>query len=303
MTAPPSPDAQRIDLRGETMGTNWSLAGYADPAAGIAPDDLFARIEQCFAELNALFSTWTDGSFISRFNAAAPGTQFSPEPRFAALLQLATEIADASDGAFNPCLGGEIAAAGFGSPLLRSGTGDAWPSARRHLLGATIVQPGGLQLDLSAIAKGAAVDQLGALAASAGVTSLLAEIGGEFVGIGVKPDGLPWWIDIETVAPSSGWRIAAYGVCIATSGDTHAVRVADGVRRSHIVCSAAPDPGLRSVTVLHQTCAEADAWATALFASGAAGPGLAERHNLAALFLNDGTPDRLSPAARAMLES
>lgn len=300
----PSSAARRIDLAGETMGTNWSLAGYLDADDEFDVETLRDVIEVRFALWVDVFSTWTTDSFVGRYNRATAGMRFDTGPEFEGVMARAVVVADASDGAFNPFLGGAIAAAGFGAPLLRAGEPVAWEDAREFVAGDGLVQPGGLQLDLSAIAKGAAVDDMARWARAAGMTSFLAEIGGEFVGEGVKPDGLPWWVEIE--APGGGgaeWRIAACGVSVATSGDAYAVRDEAGDRASHVVAgNDARDATLRSVTVVHEECALADAWATALFASGPAGPDLAERRGITALFLHDGGRAVLSAAARAMLD-
>lgn len=300
----PSVAAQRIELGGETMGTTWSLAGYLDADDEFDVETLRDVIEVRFALWVDVFSTWTTDSFVGRYNRATAGMRFGVGPEFEGVMSRAVAVADASDGAFNPFLGGAIAAAGFGAPLLRTGEPVAWEGVREFVAGGELVQPGGLQLDLSAIAKGAAVDDMARWARAAGMTSFLAEIGGEFVGEGVKPDGLPWWVEIE--APGGGnaeWRIAACGVSVATSGDAYAGRADAGGRVSHVVADeGAQDPSLRSVTVVHQECALADAWATALFASGRAGPDLAERQGIAALFLHDGGRAVLSATGRAMLD-
>lgn len=300
---PTTHDAQRIDLAGETMGTNWSLKGYAP--ASLDPDALRTGIGNQFASYTELFSTWTPESFISSFNAAPAGTQLTPPPAFATVLQRAIEIADASEGAFNPAVGGGVAAAGFGSPYLRPERPRPWNNTRQYLSAAQIFQPGALQLDLSAIAKGAAVDALAAFAKWSGFFALLVEIGGEYVGVGVKPDGMPWWIDIEPTHPEQQrWRIAACGVGVATSGDAHAVRLEDEVRTSHLIClDTQIDKNLRSVTVIQPTCMEADAWATALFASGAAGQALANDRGIPALFLYQNGDSVASPAAATMLDT
>lgn len=286
------------------MGTNWSLAGYVGTGLRIDQEALREEILARFQFWNDLFSTWEAGSFITRFNRSRKGEQFVAPPVFADMMARAVRIADASGGAFNPCLGSEIASAGFGSPLLENGNAERWDRARTFVAGERLIQPGGLQLDLSAIAKGAAVDELAMLAGEAGVASLLAEIGGEYVGRGVKPDGLPWWVDIESGADASAvWRIAACGVAVATSGDAFAARQAGENRISHVVpFGGGADPALRAVTVIDDNCATADAWATALFAAGRGGHAMADHQKLAALFLYDDGRADLSAAAEQMLQ-
>ena len=246
------------------MGTSWSLRGYACEALDHA--ELHRRILDRFEVWNGLFSTWIVGSFISEFHSAPNGTRVSPPERFAKVVRCAIEVADASGGAFNPCLGGPIAASGFGSPLLKPGAAASWSDVRKYIAADELVQPGGLQLDLSAIAKGAAVDEIANLAGEAGVVSLLAEIGGVFIGRGVKPDGMPWWVDVEPVAAGAvHWRIAACDLAVATSGDGYASRRSAGELVSHVARLSEPNGerscgarGASCVTVVHRDCARAD---------------------------------------------
>ena len=83
-------------------------------------------------------------------------------------------------------------------------------------------QPGGLWLDFSAVAKGHAVDRLAHVLRRAGIPAALVEIGGELLGYGTRPDGTPWWVDIEPPIGIAGLvptRVALCGLAIATSGD------------------------------------------------------------------------------------
>ena len=76
---------------------------------------------------------------------------------------------------------------------------------------------------------------------------------------------------------------------LATSGDYRNYFIHDGVRYSHIIdpLTGYPVPQeLASVTVLNQSAAWADGWATALLALGPeAGLLLAEQQNIAAYFV------------------
>ena len=57
-----------------------------------------------------------------------------------------------------------------------------------------VLQPGGVQLDLSSIAKGFAVDLVSETLSQRGFADHLVEIGGELRGSGTKPDLSPWWV-------------------------------------------------------------------------------------------------------------
>jgi thiamine biosynthesis lipoprotein len=151
-------------------------------------------------------------------------------------------------------------------------------------------QPGGARLDLSAIAKGYAVDSVAQRLASEGLVSYLVEIGGELRGRGVKPDGQPWWVSVE---PPPGCPLqvtsALSGWAIATSGDYRRFFEHGGRRYAHTLdprTGRPLDDPPASVSVLHAECMAADAWSTALMVLGAGrGLALCEREGLSAVFL------------------
>jgi thiamine biosynthesis lipoprotein len=147
-------------------------------------------------------------------------------------------------------------------------------------------------LDLNGIAKGYGVDRLAEVLIDHGIDAALVGIDGEMRALGLRPDDEPWTIAIEAPDPE---RRAPYAIlalqdaAVATSGDyRHWVSV-QGRRLSHTMDPrrGAPLPcSPASVTVVARTCAEADAWATALMVAGAeAGAALAINQRLDALIL------------------
>ncbi|HEY0821572.1 MAG TPA: FAD:protein FMN transferase, partial [Rhizobacter sp.] len=171
-------------------------------------------------------------------------------------------------------------------------------------------QPGGATLDLSAIAKGFAVDQIARLLHARGFGDHLVEVGGELRGSGVRPDGQPWWVDLQLPPGAEGLpgtRVALHGLAVATSGDYLRHFSDEGVSRSHTLDPRTGGPithGLASVSVLHAECVLADAWSTALTVLGIEhGLACARERGLAALFVqrtSRGFVERLSPALEAM---
>ncbi len=79
------------------------------------------------------------------------------------------------------------------------------------------LQPGGLALDLSAIAKGYAVDRISDLLADFGYAHHLVEIGGELRGRGVKPDHRPWWVGLEPAGSAAEIVVALTDLAVASS--------------------------------------------------------------------------------------
>jgi len=132
----------------------------------------------------------------------------------------------------------------------------------------------GVQLDLSAIAKGYAVDAVVAELARDRPIGVLVEVGGEVRALGAKPGGVPWRVGIDDPdAPGSRLSAVALltGGALATSGDYRRVRVIEGRRRTHVVDPRSGRPveqRVASASVIAPSCMEADAVATALMVLG-----------------------------------
>jgi thiamine biosynthesis lipoprotein len=163
-----------------------------------------------------------------------------------------------------------------------------------------------LYLDLSGIAKGYAVDQVGLLLEKQGISNYMVEIGGELRLKGKNSKNKPWRIAIEK--PSSDRQtiqkvLPLSDISLATSGDYRNFFEANGVRFSHTIDPRTGKPithKLASITILSDTTMKADALATALMVLGAdEGYRIAEEENIAALFIiktKDGFVEKLSPS-------
>ena len=292
-------------LGGETMGTRWSVRLYA--RAGADLHALHAGIQQQLDRVVAQMSTWESGSDISRFGRAAAGSWHPLPEQFAAVLDCAIEVAAASGGAFDPTLGPLVDLWGFGSSgspqrvpddeqIQRAHAHVDWRCVQRRAEGRQLLQPGGLQLDLSAIAKGYGTDQVVAYLRACGISAALVEVGGEICGYGRKPDGQPWRVLVEAAADEvNGEDVLPPRVlhldeaAVATSGDRWHRFEQDGRRYAHTLDPRSGRPvadAAASVSVVARDAMHADAWATALTVMGAeAGLAFARAHGLAARFV------------------
>ena len=129
-------------------------------------------------------------------------------------------------------------------------------------------------MDLSAIAKGYGVDYLAKYLESNGIYDYMVEIGGEVRTKGSKSPGQAWKIGIEMPIPGKGGVMKVVQLknkALATSGDYRNYFEKDGIRYSHILDPRTGRPidhKLASVSVLADTCAEADSLATAFMVMG-----------------------------------
>lgn len=302
-------------LRGQTMGTSWSVLCYGPPQLRLPV--LEAALSKRLAGLVAELSHWEPDSLLCRFNALPAGESLALPPDFAGVIEAGLHVAAACDGAFDPCMGALVQRWGFGppgepGPQSRAPL-QAWRELRWDAASRRLTQPGGLMLDFSAIAKGHAVDCLSRLLLELGLPHHLVEIGGELRGHGLKPEGQPWWVDVEPPATECTLpvlRIALHQLSAASSGDYRRFRIdAQGRRLSHTLDPRTGEPvahDLALVTVLHEQAMWADAWSTALMVLGPdEGLALAQAEGLAARLVvreADGWRQLLSPALQLLLD-
>lgn len=290
------------------MGTGWTVKLAAPPEVDVRALEqaIQARLDQLVDEM----SHWTATSRLAAFNRSAPDSWTHLPPDFAAVIAMGLAVAEQSAGAFDPAAGRLTDLWGLGPNPRTDRPSDVeiaetcLVSDWRHLAyafdGRRLRQPGGIWLDLSGIAKGYAADAMAALLRAAGHRHFLVEIGGECVGGGMRPDGDPWWVELETPPHSTlpQLRVALHQLAVATSGDY--------VRGAHTLDPrtgrpVADPPAV--VSVLHASAMRADAWATALFVM----PPDEARHHATSLgyavriVARDDT-EWLSPALSAMID-
>ncbi|MYM37375.1 FAD:protein FMN transferase [Duganella sp. FT94W] len=322
------------DYAGRSMGTSWSvrLVAAPDAATSAVCDQLQAGLQQQLDAIVAEMSHWEPESDLGRFNRAPNDSWHSLPPAFFDVLSFAMEVGRASGGAYDPTAGSLVNLWGFG-PWGRFDQPDFVPPSAEEVViaraqlaarpvrlrrdGRKALQPGGVQLDLSAVAKGYSVDRLSYYLKTQGFAHHLVEVGGELRGAGFKPDGQPWWVMLEQVGDAARdvgvpdqLVLALHGLAVATSGDYRRYFDWDGQRYSHTIDPRSGLPianDLASVTVVHAQCMAADAWSTALTVLGSHdGLRLAELQGLAARFVarrpDGGFTETMSTHFRGMLD-
>lgn len=324
LSAPPPspvPQGQVRQWAGQTMGTTWSVSAVLAP--GQHGDGIEAGIVGVLDGVIAQMSNWSDTSDVSRFNCAAANSWLTlPEDCFA-VLQAALQTARDSGGAYDPTAGPLVDLWGFGPAGARTSAPSVddvvrlrqrcgWQRIEVDAAHRRVRQPGGIALDFCAIAKGFAVDAVSRHLHARGLSHHLVEIGGELRGQGLKPDGMPWWVELESPVTDGNaptrTLVALLGLSVATSGDYRRYFEQDGQRFAHTIDPRTGYPAahaLASVTVIHRDCMMADALSTALTVLGPqAGMAFAQRQALAARFLvrtPDGFDEHTTPAFAAML--
>lgn len=292
-----STEQARFALNGPTMATRWSALFFA--GQNFDPDPLRSALQAAVDEVDTQMSTWKPDSDLMRLNAAPVGAWVAVPERLRDVLRLGLEIGRASGGAFDIGMGDAVTAWGFGPDV---GGADRIRAAMAKTRGPAhaaleiyethIRKSAPIAIDLNGIAKGYGVDRLAEILRKNGLVDALVGIDGEMRALGLRPDGEAWTIALE--APDAVRRtphsiLALQDAAVATSGDyRHWVEV-QGRRLSHTMDPNRGAPLLASpasVTVVARTCAEADAWATALMVLGPErGTAFARKQRLDALFL------------------
>jgi thiamine biosynthesis lipoprotein len=274
-------DLVRHALNGPTMGTRWSALFYAPTATD--PEPIRAALSESVSLVDRQMSTWKPDSDLMRLNGAPVGTWVSVPAELMEVLAKGLEIGRFSDGAFDIGMGDAVNAWGFGPQAadiqaIRTALGKPRSPAHEVLelepdtLRVRKLAP--LSLDLSAIAKGYAVDQMMAVLGCFEITEALVGLDGEMRASGNRPDGQAWAVAIER--PDYERRaqlsiIELTDTAVATSGDYRHWVEAGGKSLSHTIDPTRSGPltgAPASVTVLAKTCMEADGWATAFMVSG-----------------------------------
>lgn len=287
---------------GSSMGTTWSVKVCARRRPEAAR--VQTAIDAALDGVDRQMSTWRADSDLNRYNGtAAPGWVELPDDCYL-VVATALDVAAQTDGAYDPTVGPLVNLWGFGpdgrrvappdaAAIAHARAGCGWQRLRCDVARRAVWQPGGAQLDLSAIAKGFAVDQVCAQLHALDIHDYLVEVGGELRAQGRRGDGRPWYVAIEAPDDDSA-ALPLVGVlsdgAIATSGDYLRYFESAGQRYSHTIDPRTAEPvrhALASVSVLHEQAMLADAYATAFSVLGADdGLAFAQRHGIAARFVS-----------------
>lgn len=239
----------------------------AEPAINAAMDRM--------QEVDARFSARNPKSPVYEFNQKnVPIT----DPEILALVRLALEVAQETDGAFDITVAPLIELWGFytDSPRLPSAEeiGECLKRIGYTQLSVTASKldkkKADVQIDLGALAKGYAIAQAAHVLRENGIGSALIEAGGDIYALGGKGRD-PWRVGIRK---PRGDALLGYlevtDLSVMGSGDYERFFIQDGKRYHHIFNpkTGYPAEGVGGTTLMHPDPAVADAWNTAVFVLG-----------------------------------
>lgn len=160
--------------------------------------------------------------------------------------------------------------------------------------GVRITIPQGMQLDLGAVGKGVAMDEIRReLQAHPEVSGAVISVGGGILTYGKKPEGTAWQVavtDPQDPSQSVGVLTLDGDYCVSTSGDYERYVEVDGVRYHHILDPRTGAPArsdVAGVTIVTKDGFYSDALSTACFVLGQEeGMQLLENYEAEGLFID-----------------
>lgn len=300
----------------QIFGTYYVVKVQED-GTKVDKNNLEKEIHAYLKELNLIYSTYEKSSELSLLNELNANVTMQLSNELKNVLVLSKEVNTLTNGAFDITVGPLVNAWGFGPDgirkkprqneinILLNNTGmDKYTLNEDGKISKKIKN---LYLDLSAIAKGHAVDKVIELLIEKKFKTAMVEIGGEVRTIGKKDGKDSWKIGIELPTQVRGGGIhkvlPIVDMAIATSGSYRNYRKYGDEIFSHTIDPRSGMPAnhqLVSVSILSKDCATADAIATGIMVLGPEkGFQLVEKEGIMAYFLikKNGQFETLSSSA------
>ncbi|HDO27050.1 MAG TPA: FAD:protein FMN transferase [Bacteroidetes bacterium] len=274
----PQKKTEPVKLLGAAQGTYYSIIYYDEARRNFQPE-----IDSLLQAFDRSLSLWIPSSILSRVNNN--DTSVVPDKSFEDNFNLSMQVAANTNGAFDVTVGPLVRAWGFGfdekkhvdSHIIDSLLQFTGYRKVKIQNGIIVKDDPRVSLDFNAIAQGYSVDLVGDFLERHGIENYLVDIGGEVKAKGQKPDGSLWKVGIEKPAKhqddlrSLKAVIALKNKSVATSGSYRKFYIENGIRYSHTIDPKTGRPvqhSLLSVSVLADSTAVADAYATAFMVMG-----------------------------------
>lgn len=268
-------------LRGYIFGTYYAVKVRTDK-----PIDSFAQIVDAeFDKVNVHLSVFEKNSEINQLNQANAFQKQKVSPELYLLLEASKKVYEQSGGMFDPTVGPLIELWGFGvnkehlvpeNAKIKKTLASVGFDKIELLPNYEVMKTApNLTLNLSAIAKGYAVDRVAKALADKGYADFLVDIGGEIYASGARNDREPGW-NVGIAVPAekeyeNSFAVVVYNMAVATSGNYRNFYYINGQKYAHTLSPKTGYPvssNLLSVSVFADNCMIADAYATAIMVMG-----------------------------------
>ena len=273
-------DLPYADKTAQLLGTVITARAYGNNAKD-ALDKAFNRV----TEIESKMSRYHDGSEVDLINqnAGLSTVDISPDTYF--VIRAALDYAEKTNGAFNPLIGDIVDLWGIGTENAKIPSSNELDSYLPYIDYKQLeltenpytarLTTDKAKLDLGAIAKGYAADEMRDVLINEGISSALLNLGGNVIVLGNKPGADLWSIGVQDPLSDNRGDIAAIlkskNTSVVTSGSYERFFEVDGVRYHHIMDPLTGFPaenGVISSTIITPNSTDADALSTSVYVLG-----------------------------------
>lgn len=271
--------AELVERSALVMGSSLHLSAWTTSRE--TAESAFSEVVAEFERLDALLSVWREGSDVLAINAAAGVAPVSVHPDTIAVLRIAQEVSEWTDGKFDITFGALADVWKFDHDQDNVVPSSDLIAARLPLVdyrqvevsgGTAFIRRKGMRLHLGGIGKGFAVDRGVEILRRRGLRDFMIQSGGDLY-VGGRRGDRPWRLGINDPRGAVGLSFATVELSDATfstSGDYERYFFAHDTRYHHILDpdEGMPARGCRSVTVVSKDAVHADGLSTGVFILG-----------------------------------
>lgn len=269
-------DADIQKCSGSVFGTEYHIT-YQNGG------DIHNELKEVMADVDNSLSPFNKESVITAINN---GNNVEADSMFTEVFDMAKNVAEETQGAFDITVAPLVNAWGFGFKNKIDVSKEKIDSIRKYVgfekvhmeNGKVIKEDKNIMLDCSAIAKGYGVDAVGRYLEKKKIRNYMVEIGGEIRVKGCNPEGRLWKVGISkpiddslNVTGEIQEVLMVSDIAIATSGNYRNFYIKDNKKYAHTIDPRTGYPVQHSIlssTVVAPTCALADAYATSFMVVG-----------------------------------
>lgn len=303
-------------IKGEIYGTYYNIKINTPKKNKNIADDIKSKLQQ----IDSQMSVFNDESDISKINNAPANKNILLSTELAEVLKASHIVWKQSNGWFDPTIGQLINLWGFGNSKTKIPTTSEIKKVLKYSgfdklkfindYKQILKTNKNTQINLSAIAKGYAVDKIAELLDDKGYLNYIIDIGGEVKAKGYRSDNNEAW-NVAISKPQQGSNenitvLSLSNMAVATSGNYRNYYQKNGKTYAHTISPKNGYPTenkILSVTVFHNSCMYADAYATAINAMGLdKGIEFASKNNIKAIIYDNNMQAIYTKNARTIME-
>ena len=270
-----------VENTGQAQGSTYQIKYITNKNVNF--EDEFKEI---FKTMDQSMSMWVENSLISQVNKGNVWVEV--DPIFLTVLHRSLEVAEETNGDFEPTIGPLVRLWGFGFDEVRDDITEEKIHQVRSMIGYKTIEidenkvriPENGSLDFNAIAQGYTVDHIAEYLEKHGIKHYMIEIGGEIRAKGTNHKGKTWTIGVDkpqTTIDSIDKRfqfiLKLKNAGLATSGNYRNFWIDEetGLRYSHTIDPQTGRPAmdrLLSASIIAPSAMDADAYATVCMVQG-----------------------------------